>query len=161
MAAEGEQRIDVVRRALDPELSERLVDFWVRHGVLDEDGAHRRLEQVVCVLFDRDGEIAGVNSVYAGEAPLVGRRFWIYRRFLAPELDVEVERSMLVAARDALAREFTGAPEAPLGLCVLTRDRAAIERYPEAEWTDSGMLFAGYTADGVQVMIGYFPGARI
>ena len=161
MTSPTEQRIEVVWRGLDPELSNRLVDFWVGHGVLGEAAARQRLAEVICVLFDRDGEIAGVNSAYAAQAPLVGRSFWIYRRFLASAADAEAERLMIKAARDVLARQFSGAPDEPLGFCVLIQDRLTMERYPEAEWADVGMLFAGYTPEGVQVRIGYFEGARI
>lgn len=163
MRSPTEQRIEVVWRELDRELSNRLVDFWVRHGVLDEAGARRRLAEVICVLFDAEGEIAGVNSAYAAEAPLVGRRFWIYRRFLAPGsgAEAETERSLIRVARETLAREFTGALDEPLGLCVLISDRALMDRYPEAVWPDTGLLFAGYTPEGVQVRICYFEGARI
>lgn len=161
MTPDTEQRIEVVRGALDPELSQRLVDFWVRHGVLDEAAARRRLAEVICVLFDDGGEIVGVNSSYADQAPLVGRKFWIYRRFLAPGADEGAERALLEAAQQELSRGFTGAPAEPVGLCVLIADRAMMERYPEAVWPDVGLLFAGYTQEGAQVRICYFEGARI
>ena len=161
MESSGRQRIEVVRGRLDAALAERLVAFWTANGVLTEQVARERLEQVVCIRFDADDEIVGVNSVYADRVPLVGRRFWVYRRYLAPGADEEAEPEMIEAARAELAQGFAGGPEEPLGLCVLVADPAVIERYPDAVWPAGGLLFAGYTDEGVQVRISYFEGARI
>lgn len=166
------QRTEVVRGRLDADLEERLVAFWKAHGALSEQTARERLSEVICVRLDPDERIVAVNSAYAASAPLVGRRFWIYRRFVAPEADGDADREMLAAARTELERGFTGAPGEPLGLCVLVSDRDLIERRPEAMWPigepDPGaawpggdLLFAGYAAGGVQVRISYFEDARI
>ena len=49
----------------------------------------------------------------------------------------------------------------PVGVCVLVDDVELMRRHPEAVWPDTGFLFAGYQADGRQVRIRYFDGARI
>ena len=166
----GRQRVEAVHGNLDAALVERLIAFWTAHGALGEAAARTRLDDVICVRFDRHGEVVGVNSAYASEAPLVGRRFWIYRRFLAPGADADADREMLEAARTELERSFTGAPGEPVGLCILVADRALITRRPEAvwplgdpeaPWPGAGLVFAGYTEAGVQVRISYFAGARI
>jgi hypothetical protein len=169
MASGTDQRTEVVRGRLDPELAERLVSFWTSHGVLSEPDARQRLDEVVCVRFDANDRIVGVNSAYAATAPLVGRPAWIYRRFLGPEADEQADRQMLATAHAALEEEFAGRPGEPLGVCVLVADRRMIERRPEAVWPvgddepkpGEGFLFAGYTDRGVQVRISWFDGARI
>jgi hypothetical protein len=171
-APPSEQRTEVVRGRLDADLEERLVAFWTAHGALSEQTARERLSEVICVRLDPEEQIVAINSAYAGSAPLVGRRFWIYRRFLAPEADQDADREMLAAARTELERRFTGAPGEPLGLCALVSDRDLIERGPEAvwqlgepdpgaPWPSGGLVFAGYAPGGVQVRISYFEGARI
>jgi hypothetical protein len=154
-------RIEVVRGRLDEQTSERLVEFWTGHRALDESAARRRLADVVCVLYDDDGEIAGVNSVYAANAPLVGRPFWIYRRFLRPGTGADDEVAMIAAAHEELAPGFAGGVREPLGLCVLVSDRALIEGHREAIWPLTDFTFAGYTDAGAQVRIRYFEGAMI
>lgn len=57
----GGYEIRAVRGRVDESLGGRLVEFWTGHGALDEPSARERLGSVVCVLADRDGEIAGVN----------------------------------------------------------------------------------------------------
>jgi hypothetical protein len=155
------QRVEVVRGGLDRELSSRLVEFWVGHGALDQAAAQERLAEVICVLRGSEDQILATNSAFAATAPLVGRQFWIYRRFLAPGIGVEAERAMLIAAREALEDEFAQSADEPVGLCVLIADRTVAERHPEAVWPEVGLLFAGYTEAGAQVRISYFEGARI
>lgn len=154
-------RVEVVRGRLDEHLSRRLVEFWTERGALDEQAARARLAEVVCVLLDESGRLCGVNSVYAGDAPLVNRRFWIYRSFATPDVGDDARALMIEAAYEELARESAGGEGGPLGLCVLVSDRAAIERHRAAVWPRSGLVYAGYTRDDAQVRIRYFEGARV
>ena len=148
---------EIVRGHVD-EWSERLLAFWTGNGVLSEAQGRERLPQVVAVLLDADGEIAGVSSVYEADVPLIGnRRFWIYRNFLLPRA-ADGWPQLVGATFDALQAGFD--PAGPIGLCLaLTPDEAA--RRPEAVWDDPPMLYAGYLADGRQVRIGYFQGATV
>jgi len=158
----GDHRIETVRGRIDDDLEPRILRFWLEHGALDPASGRRRLEEVVCVLLDPHGEIAGVNSVYEDRVPLIGgRRFWIYRKFLAPGTKRALAAPMVAAARKALDEEFTGSGEEPIGLCIVLRDPEEMRRHPEAVWPQAEMLFAGYTPAGHQVRIGYFEGATI
>jgi hypothetical protein len=152
-------RVEVVRGRLDEATSERLIAFWTSQGALDEVAARERLHQVVCVLYDSDGEVAGVNSAYEAIAPLVGRRFWIYRRFVPPGVGHDAELAMIGAAFDELARGREGA--GPVGLCVTITDRELMAARPEAIWPDVDLTFAGYSDQGAQIRIRYFDGAMI
>ncbi len=154
-------RVEAVRGRLEDETSEQLVEFWTSRGALDETAARERLDQVICVLYDGDDEVSGVNSVYAATAPLVGRQMWIYRRFVDHAVGADAEAALLSAAFDELAGEFGGAPRDPIGLYLLVTDRAFIASRPEAVWPQTNFLFAGYTDDGAQVRVRYFDGARI
>jgi hypothetical protein len=155
--------INAVRGRLDDDVAERLVAFWTSHGVLTEEAARSRLESVVCVLTDGSGEIAGVNSVVDEAIPAIGgRRFWLYRSFLAPGVagPVVVE-GMIDAARAALEAEFDPGGDGPVGLFAAIADRAVIRALPEAIWPESQMLYVGYTPDSRQMRIRYFEGAVI
>lgn len=153
--------IETVRGNLSDETATDVLAFWEKRGALSGDAATERLRQVVCVLRGDDGGIAGVNSVYAEKVPLIGDRvFWIYRSLLDPAAS-EGWLDMVRAAFEALGEKFDPEAGGPIGLCVLIADREEMKRRPEAEWSDPRLLYAGYTSDGRQVRIGYFPGARI
>jgi len=153
--------IETVRASLGRDTADEILAFWADHGALAGEQARDRLPEVVCVLRDSAGRVAGVNSAYSDRVELIaGRRFWIYRSFLAPGAG-DAGPAMIAHAFAALEREFEPGGDGPIGLCVLVRDRAEMERRPEAEWSDPRMLYAGYDADGGQVRIGYFAGATI
>ena len=111
---------------------------------------------------DTEGAVTGVNSAYQSDLPHVGgRTFWVYRSF-APGADADQQAAMLSAAHDTLEQEFVASDGAgPIGICLLVTDRATIEAHPDAVWAETGMIYAGYTADGAQVRINYFEGARV
>lgn len=153
--------IEVVRGRLGEERAAALVRFWTRAGALDEAAARARLNEVVCLLLDRNGEIAGVNSVYPANLGLVGgRRFWIYRNYLTPSAQ-NARQAMAAKASIALEAEFDPAIEGPIGVCFLIEDRSDLERNPGASWLYPASSYAGYLDDGRQVRIRYFPGARV
>ena len=153
--------IETVRGNLSDETATEVLAFWEDRGALSGDAARERLREIVCVARGEDGGIVGVNSVYAEKVPLVGDRvFWIYRSLL-DEAASEGWIDMVRTAFDALAEKFDPEAGGPVGICVLVADREEMRRRPEAEWSDPRLLYAGYTPDGRQVRIGYFPGARI
>ncbi|MBA2281813.1 MAG: hypothetical protein H0W25_11360 [Acidimicrobiia bacterium] len=153
----GGYRVDVVRGRLTAAVGDELVAFWTGHHALDAEQARQRLPEVVVVLRDPGGEVAGVNSVVAADVALVaGRRFWLYRRFLAPGAPEEADETLLSAAYDVLDEEPDLPARPPRGLCVLVDDHVMMRRYPEAVWPGSQLLFAGYTPTRAQVRVRYF-----
>lgn len=144
---------------MDDALSTEILSFWAGHGFTGAD-ARNRLGEVVCVLRDDAGAIAGVSSAFAAAVPLIGgRRFWIFRALLpgaAAERHADVVRATFNSLNDA----FDGAAGAPVGLVLLLGPEQWRAR-PEAEWQDPRLIYAGYGADGRQARVGYFDDACI
>ncbi|MCW2966989.1 MAG: hypothetical protein JWM71_761 [Solirubrobacteraceae bacterium] len=152
--------IESVRGRLDETQSEELLAFWAATGALTADQARDRLSEVVCVLRDGDGAIAGVSSAFPTDMALIGgRRFWVFRSLL-PGAAGEQLQAMIRATFAALEADFDGSPDAPIGLCALL-DPAHPAARTEAEWSDPRMIYAGYLGDGRQARIAYFAGASI
>jgi hypothetical protein len=148
---------EVVRGKVAGAVADEVMAFWAAHGLLTGEEARARAAEVVCVLRTEARAVGGVNSVYEAHVPPVGnRRFWIYRRFLAPPATDDDELAMIAASFDALATERVEAGAGPVGLCVLVDDRRFMKRHLQAEWPDVGMVYAGYLQDGRQVRIRYF-----
>jgi hypothetical protein len=153
--------IEIVRGRLTDARAEQILGFWSREGALEGAAARERLADVVCVLLDPDGEVAGVNSVYRADLSLIGDRpFWVYRSFL-PAAAAGASAEMIQAAFVALEAEFAPTAGAPIGLCVLVNDPAEIAEHPYAEWLWPWLVYAGWLEDGSQVRIRYFAGARV
>jgi hypothetical protein len=157
----SEGAIEIVRGRLEPAVADELVAFWSEQGALTEAAARQRLAEVVCVLRDGDGRIAGVNSAFADRVDTIaGRRFWIYRSFLRPDRGDDWP-GMVDAAFAALDEEFRATGEGPIGLCVPIRDRREMMRRPDAVWPGTSFLYAGYSPAGAQLRVAYFEGALI
>jgi len=151
--------IEPARGRIDEELANSVLAFWAEYGALSGEAAKQRLADVTCVLLDDAGEVAGVNSVYPDSVEtLGGRRFWVYRQFLAPDREGD-SKAMIEAAFAELAKGFDRAEGEPIGLCVVVPPAVAAE-HPEAVWP-SGLLHAAVGPDGQQVRVGYFENAVI
>lgn len=153
---------EVVRGRVEGALADEIVAFWTRMDLVAPASAAERLRQVLCVLRTPGGDLAGVNSAFPAEIPLVGnRRFWVYRSALAPDADESGFFELLESAFAELAHEFETTGEGPVGVCLTVADEGMRRRHPEAIWPDSGFLYAGFAADGGQLRIRYFEDARI
>src|SRR3954470_963875 len=154
-------RIEIVRGRLGDERAQQVRTFWADHGALDDESAEERLAQVVCVLFDADGQVAGVNSVYCAPIPVIGdRQFWIYRSFL-PSTAARASAEMIQSCFAALEAEFDPTADVPIGLCVLVSDPAEIAQFPYAEWLWPWLVYAGRLEDRSQGPVRYFAGAHV
>lgn len=153
-------RIEVPPGSLAGRRADQLIALWSHHDALPDDAAPGRLREVVALVIDDRDDVAGACSAVAEAVGLIGgRRFWAYRRFLAPGVPDEVDHQLLVAAYDALGVDRSD--DDPVGLCWLVDDHEVMRRNPEAVWPASQMLYAGYLPDGRQARIRYFDGARI
>jgi hypothetical protein len=156
----GEATIDVVRGRSADRRADTILGFLTRQAGLNDDAARRWLSEAVCMALD-GGEVVGVSSVRPAGLQLVGgRRFWIYRSFLAQDSD-ELWNLIFSKAFEALAEESDEGGAGCVGVCALVADRALMSRRPEAVWADTELVFAGYLPDGRQIRIRYFPGAVI
>lgn len=156
-------RLETVRGRVDDPLAQQLLDFWTSHGVLTAEAGRERLRQVVCVLYDDTGRLAGVNSVTDEVVPMLGnRRLWRYRMFV-PDIGTRpgLAEVMIGSAKKALEEEFRGEPDEPQGLCVLVTGKDIMRQMPEAVWPATGLIYAGYTNEGHQLRVGWFEGGRI
>jgi hypothetical protein len=155
-------RIERIRGGADRR-REEILSFRAERGGPRGEVARRRLDEVVCVLLDREGAVAGVNFVHEDRLePIGGRRFWIYRSLLDPGAGTAAEAAMIDEAHAALADEFaTGDGDGPIGLCVLVADPDEMRRRPQTVWPGAGLIYAGYTSAGEQIRLGYFEGARV
>jgi hypothetical protein len=153
--------IEAVRGRLTDARGEEILSFWASQGALEGAEARERLGEVVAVLLDDAGAIAGVNSAFPSEVPLLGgRRFWVHRSLFRPGSE-GAWPAIAHVAFVTLQAEFNPGADVPVGLCIPVDDPARMQEHPEAEWLYPRSIYAGYMADGRQARIRYFEGSRI
>ncbi len=91
---------------------------------------------------------------------IAGLSFWMYQSVLDAAAG-DAAPALLAHTYAHLEAGHVPGDGGPLGLCLMLRDRAVMERRPEARWEDPEMVYAGYLPGGTQVRIGYFPGATV
>jgi hypothetical protein len=150
-----------VRGRLERDRADQVLRYWADQGVLDGETARHRLDEVVCLLLDDAGEIAGVNSVHEEPLGLIGGRpFWVYRAYL-PSSGPDSAVAMFNAAFEALDAEYRADRSRPVGICVVVTDPEEMRRQPEAIWPETELIYAGALPEGSQVRIRYFDDATI
>ena len=157
----GGGRIEIVRGREGGELADRILEFWRSHGALEGEAARERLGEVVCVLLDESGNVAGVNSVHEEAFPLIGnRRFWVYRAFL-PDDAGEAHAEMFHGAFQLLEDEYHADRSGPIGFSVFVSSPEEMRARPEAIWPETDLFYAGTLDDGRQIRLRYFWVAEI
>jgi hypothetical protein len=138
-----------------------LLGFLTAHGI-DAGVARARLPEVVGVVRDDAGEVAGASFATESALELVGgRRLWVVRALLAPAADADtgVRRQVERVTHATLESRFGGGDE-PLGTCLLLTPNEAAAR-PEAVWSDPHTVHAGGLPDGRQVRVAWFRDASV
>jgi hypothetical protein len=155
------RKIEVAQTGLTEGRADRVLGFWADQSGFEGPAARARLDEVLCVLLEEDGGIAGVNSVYEDAVPLIGnRRFFVYRSLLVPDAAADWE-ALLIAAFTELDRRYDPNGPGPGGICVPVSDPAQVALHPEALWPQSMMTYAGRLPDGTQVRVRYFMEGKI
>jgi hypothetical protein len=155
------REIETARGRCSGGLADEVLAFWNANASISADAARERLAQVLCVLRDPGGEIAGVNSAFGEVVHLLGgRRFMVYRSLLVPAA-MEDWEALLGAGFDVLDRDYDPQGTGPGGMCVPISDPAEIAKRPEAVWPRTTMLYAGRLADGTHLRIRYFVEGKI
>jgi hypothetical protein len=157
-AISGQLTIDVVRGGVDDTTADALRAFWAQHAGMDDAAAAQRLPEVVAVLRDADGSIAGACSVFSTRVPLIADRPFHALRSLLPGAARERFFDLFAATHAALDPAYDGADGDPIGLCALLEEPERRAR-PEAEWANPRTIHAGYLPDGRQLRVAYFSAA--
>ena len=80
-------RLTNVFESIDEQQRKACVEMWLRHGVIqDEQSARDRSKEVCYFITEREsGELAGVNTLYAGQLVSDGPQVFINRMFIDPK----------------------------------------------------------------------------
>ncbi len=74
---------------MSPAQKSSLSNFWMANGAIhDQHEAMRRTNEAVCLCFDRNEQIVGVNTCFpdilnTDKGPLI---YWFYRQFMHPKV---------------------------------------------------------------------------
>ncbi len=150
-------RLEAVYLAVGATQREEIIHFWrEQRAVLNPTEAERRSRQVVFMVRNGAGELAGLSSVGLKRLPEEDRPYYAYRMFLrqqdrAPYL----MRVVTNATRDFL-RDFDHPQIQAAGMLIVTENRklmrTGIRRYLERH----GYRYRGRNRKGLDVWVAEF-----
>lgn len=75
-------RLELVFGQLSPAVRNEIIGFWFTERALDPDEMQRRVDQVVYVGRNAEGEIAAICTAYLGDFMQPGNRYWFVRMYV-------------------------------------------------------------------------------
>lgn len=142
--------IRTVWGALDEASRSDLVKFWLQQGAItDPAEAARRTGEVVCLVRDAAGQVAGVSSAYLGPLGDQGGTYWFYRTFVRPDCRrFGLAQRVFRATVQCLSRVAADFTPCPLGMAVLTDNLKLDQPSLRKTMLGLGLRRIGSTRDG-------------
>ena len=138
-----------------------IVDLWLREGVLDEEEARRRVDEVQAVAVDRAGTPVGVCTRFLHHNPQLRMDLWYIRVFVvAAHRESAVAGTLAVHARDAAQADFvSGRDTRGAGLAIEVQS-AVLQTLEAPVWRETQVVLVAHPAGGFPVRVFFFPGAQ-
>jgi hypothetical protein len=146
-----------------PEAIDLVKEMWRKYNAIE--GANliaQRSKEIVYVIRDEAGEVGGVSTVRPVQLKFLNdNHFYEFRCFIAPTFRAPGMDTLLAVKTKLFLQEQEGSASKIKGILMIIENESIKQQRTKAVWPESEMVFAGYTADGRHVRVGYFKGARI
>jgi len=158
-----DERFRIETLAESTATADAVLALWTREGVVADDAARRRIDQVHLVALADDGELVGVSTIYLDRTPRMAMDLWQYRTYvasghrqssLAAQLyfrNLELLESRFVSGEDSRAQ----------GLIFELENDQMMKGLNSAVWPLTGTTFIGESPIGAHIRVRYFRGARL
>ena len=159
---ESWQFICVWQKGATPDII-KVKEMWKKYGAIEtDDRMESRARQIVFIVKDPKGEIAGVSTVRPIRARFLNNHyFYEFRCFIAPPFRTPGLDSVLAMKTKLYLEQQEDSIYRFKGLLMIVENAQLKKQRTKAVWPASGMVFAGYTPKGHHIRVGYFKGARI
>lgn len=153
-----------VWRQQEPEAIRDAQGFWRGLGVLSPEEIDGRVNELCAVAYV-DGELAAASTIVLLEFPPLRSRFAYYRTIVAPHFRKQRLASRLcVYSHDRLAEWAREHPEEKIkGLLIAleAEEFRHVRRMPVWKVLELHLIFMGYTPNGYQRRIVWFPDVTV
>ena len=148
-------------------LKTQIKGFWIDNQALPAERAtDERADQVLYLVRDAAGEIAGASSVFRAYVPGLGDYFYHYRTFISERLRRHQVATELLLESQRFLEKYNEqqTSDTCLGMYVeveaevLKHGGAGVKR---AIWEQTRFVFIGRSRSGAHLRVYYFPGAMI
>jgi hypothetical protein len=137
--------------------------LWASEGVVADEQASTRIDQVSLVAVAGDDKLAGVSSVYLGRSQRLPMDLWHYRTFVASShRQSHLAVQLFVQNLELLEQRFrSGEDTRAQGLILDLENDQLMTSLNTAVWPLTGATFIGENSLGAHIRIRYFDGAHV
>ncbi|OOZ39147.1 hypothetical protein BOW53_12660 [Solemya pervernicosa gill symbiont] len=134
--------ISTVYGSVDNTLRGEIIDFWSRNNAIGNPlETERRVQEVVCIARNPQGELAGLSTVYPGK--LNGdNNYFFYRMFIQPT--DRIPNMMRIITRTT--RDYLNSAEIqnkPQGIAIVTENPKLMRKGMKKMFTEIGYHYLG------------------
>jgi hypothetical protein len=144
--------------------AEQVIELWMREGAMATlDDAKQRVREVTLVAAERDGELAGVSTLYLQRNEQLRMNVWHYRTYVAASHRLSnIAAQLIFMNRDLAEQRFVRGEDARAsGILFELENPGMREYFNKALWLPADFTFIGENELGAHVRVHYFPGATV
>ena len=145
------------------EYHQEVIQFWQELKALPAKVKPEDRAKELVMMAKKDGQVIGVTTSFRSQVPFLNNKcLFTFRILVHPKFRVPGLTSKLtVMTRDFLESLYLGNKTACIGMITFVENQQFIQHRNEAVWRASKLTFVGNTAEGKQIRLYYFKGARI
>ena len=150
----NEYTIHCVYGRMTHEQQQAVITMWQRNNILPNPSeAYRRVNQVVMMATNPDGEAVGVSTIYPQLYQGNNQWYWFYRMFVQPgDRDYGLTKLITVQTYDFLKQYQV--ENKPAGLVIITENRKLMRKGLRRLLSRIGFEYVGQDRQGQDVWLG-------
>jgi hypothetical protein len=143
--------------------AEEIVALWREEGLLSDDEARRRLDEIVGVATAPDGTLAGVATAFLTRVEQLRLDLWATRALVADaHRRSNLATHLYLRATDVLRSSYaSGVDQRGHGMLVELENEGVQRMIPLAEWPFAPSRYVGDRTGGVPRYVEWFDGAQV
>jgi hypothetical protein len=158
----AEYAISPAWRLNDQNIERQAIQFWRTLNILPRGVEPEARAKELCAIAHRGVEVAGVSTVSIEELRFLRSRFAMFRCAVAPPHRLShVAYELTVFSRALLERWSLEHPEEPVKGMGLIIEAEIGKRAQQPLWPVTGLTLVGFTPQGLQIRVAWFPHARL
>jgi hypothetical protein len=146
----------------DAQTKNAILELWAREGVVRQTEAHRRVDEALNVVVDRDDGVIALSTAYVRPNTQLKMDLWLFRTFVSTaHRNTHVATQLTMHNRDLLEQRFTSGEDArAVGVCFELQNKGMRKYLNTAIWQPVDFIFVGDSERGDPLRVHYFPGAQ-
>ena len=146
-----------------PEYYPAVIKYWEKLGALPKNVKAADRAKELVMMAKKDDQVIGVTTCYPSQIKFLNNKFFFaFRILIHPHHRIPgLSHKLTAMTRDFMESQFLEEKTERIGLIAFVEKKEVIQYLSQAVWKSSGFIFIGNTADGRQIRIYYFEGAKI